>query len=217
MDYKKTMEYLSILLDMEKNIYIQEKTIENLYAERNSLGIKNRIELPIPESASTDYFDYMVTTGFVFWIIGLIIIISAKWKDFWESSGIFAIIIVPIIAGIIALFIGLAGALIIGPFVAAHYKSKEQNNLDAQYKYQLDDHISYLNKMIDRNLLDGVEVYHSSFTDKQIETLEKYCMHRGLLMSGGSDCHGEKKKDRKLGMGYGNLNINKEIIQNWGI
>ena len=36
-------------------------------------------------------------------------------------------------------------------------------------------------------------------------------------MSGGSDCHGEKKKDRKLGMGYGNLNINKEIIQNWGI
>ena len=42
-------------------------------------------------------------------------------------------------------------------------------------------------------------------------------MHRGLLMSGGSDCHGEKKKDRKLGMGYGNLNINKEIIQNWGI
>ena len=27
MDYKKTMEYLSILLDMEKNIYIQEKTI----------------------------------------------------------------------------------------------------------------------------------------------------------------------------------------------
>ena len=85
------------------------------------------------------------------------------------------------------------------------------------YKYQLDDHISYLNKMIDRNLLDGVEVYHSSFTDKQIETLEKYCIHRGLLMSGGSDCHGEKKKDRKLGVGYGNLNINKEIIQNWGI
>ena len=145
MDYKKTMEYLSILLDMEKNIYIQEKTIENLYAERNSLGIKNRIELPIPESASTDYFDYMVTTGFVFWIIGLIIIIIAKWKDFWESSGIFAIIIVPIIAGIIALFIGLAGALIIGPFVAAHYKSKEQNNLDAQYKYQLDEY----NKLCD--------------------------------------------------------------------
>ena len=85
------------------------------------------------------------------------------------------------------------------------------------YKYQLDDHISYLNKIIDKNLLDGVEVYHSSFTEEQIKTLENYCMNNGLLMSGGSDCHGEKKRDRKLGVGYGNLNINKKIIENWNI
>ena len=52
--------------------------------------------------------------------------------------------------------------------------------------------------MVERNLLDGVEVYHSSFTNKQIMILEKYCMSKGLLMSGGSDCHGERKKDRKL-------------------
>ncbi|MBR3255932.1 MAG: PHP domain-containing protein [Clostridia bacterium] len=85
------------------------------------------------------------------------------------------------------------------------------------YKYQLNDHISYLNKIIDKKLLDGVEVYHSSFTEKQMLTLEKYCMDRNLLMCGGSDCHGEKKKDRKLGIGYGNLNINKSIINNWNI
>lgn len=85
------------------------------------------------------------------------------------------------------------------------------------YKYQLDDHISYLNKIIEKNLLDGIEVYHSSFTKKGIEILEKYCIDKGLLMSGGSDCHGEKKKDRKLGVGYGNLNISKDIIQKWNI
>lgn len=85
------------------------------------------------------------------------------------------------------------------------------------YKYQLNNHIEYLNKMVDKNLLDGVEVYHSSYTDKQIKTLEKYCIKKGMLMSGGSDCHGEKKKDRKLGIGYGNLNINKKIINNWNI
>ena len=85
------------------------------------------------------------------------------------------------------------------------------------YKYQLENHISYLDKMVERNLLDGVEVYHSSFTDKQIVILEKYCRSKGLLMSGGSDCHGERKKDRKLGIGYGNLNINKEILKNWNI
>ena len=85
------------------------------------------------------------------------------------------------------------------------------------YKYQLDNHIEYLNKIVDKNLLDVVEVYHSSYTDEQIKTLEKYCIEKGMLMSGGSDCHGEKKKDRKLGIGYGNLNINKMIMDNWNI
>ena len=85
------------------------------------------------------------------------------------------------------------------------------------YKYQLDDHIAYLNKIISKNLLDGVEVYHSSFTEEQIETLKKYCTNKRLLMSGGSDCHGERKKERRLGIGHGNLNINKKIIENWNI
>ena len=85
------------------------------------------------------------------------------------------------------------------------------------YKYQLDDHIEYLNKIVEENLIDGVEVYHSSFTSNQIKILEEYCANTGLLMSGGSDCHGERKKERKLGIGYGNLNINKKIIKQWDI
>lgn len=85
------------------------------------------------------------------------------------------------------------------------------------YKYELENHISYLDKIIDNNLLDGVEVYHSSFTEEQIKTLENYCINKKILMSGGSDCHGEKKKERKLGIGYGNLNINKEIVKKWNI
>ena len=85
------------------------------------------------------------------------------------------------------------------------------------YKYKLDDHISYLNKITDSDLLDGIEVFHSSFNNEQIDILEKYCNDRGILMSGGSDCHGEKKKDRKLGIGYGNLNIKSNIIKKWNI
>ena len=85
------------------------------------------------------------------------------------------------------------------------------------YKYQIDNHISYLDKIVEKNLIDGVEVYHSSFTNEQIKTLEEYCNNRELLMSGGSDCHGERKKERKLGIGYGNLNINEEIIKQWNI
>ena len=85
------------------------------------------------------------------------------------------------------------------------------------YKYQLDDYISYLNKIVEKGLLDGVEVYHSSFTKNQIEILEEYCKNNNLLMSGGSDCHGERKRERKLGVGYGNLKIDKQIIEDWQI
>ena len=83
------------------------------------------------------------------------------------------------------------------------------------YQYKLNNHIEFLDKMVNRNLIDGIEVYHSSFTQEQINTLIKYCKSKDLLMSGGSDCHGDKKKERKLGVGYGNINISKKIIGNW--
>lgn len=83
------------------------------------------------------------------------------------------------------------------------------------YKYNLNDHIDFLNKIVDEKLIDGIEVYHSSFSKEQIDILYNYCKHNNLLMSGGSDCHGDRKKDRKLGIGYDNLNINKDIIKDW--
>ena len=85
------------------------------------------------------------------------------------------------------------------------------------YKYNLSNHINFLNKIIDETLIDGIEVYHSSFSQEQIDTLHNYCKDKKLLMSGGSDCHGDKKKDRKLGIGYGNLNIDKKIIEDWNL
>ena len=85
------------------------------------------------------------------------------------------------------------------------------------YQYKLNNHIGFLNKIVSKNLIDGVEVYHSSFTQEQTDILIKYCKNKELLMSGGSDCHGDKKKERRLGIGYGNLNINKKIIENWNL
>lgn len=34
-------------------------------------------------------------------------------------------------------------------------------------------------------------------------------------MSGGSDCHGNKKPNRKIGVGYNNLNIADTVIRDW--
>ena len=85
------------------------------------------------------------------------------------------------------------------------------------FAYRLNHHIDFLDKMVEKGLLDGVEVYHSTFTKEHVDLLQKYCKDKNLLMSGGSDCHGERDKEIKLGIGYGNLNIPKKIIENWEI
>ena len=82
------------------------------------------------------------------------------------------------------------------------------------YKYKLKEPLEFINSLKKDNIIDG-EVYHSSFSDEQTKTLEKYCIENKLLMSGGSDCHGEKKPDRKIGTGYNNLNISSKILKNW--
>ena len=85
------------------------------------------------------------------------------------------------------------------------------------YKYILENTLEFLNILRDKEIIDGVEVYHSSFTEEQIRTLEVYCKKYNLLMSGGSDCHGDKRHERKVGVGYGNLNIPKNILNDWHI
>ena len=83
------------------------------------------------------------------------------------------------------------------------------------FKYNLEDTIQFLDMLKNNKIIDGVEVYHSSYTEEQTEILEKYCIRENLLMSGGSDCHGDKKADRKIGVGYGNMNISEKILDNW--
>ena len=52
-------------------------------------------------------------------------------------------------------------------------------------------------------------------TNEQIKQLEKFCQEKDLLMSGGSDYHGDKHKDLELGKGYGNLIVNEDVINKW--
>ena len=74
-----------------------------------------------------------------------------------------------------------------------------------------------MNKLKEDGIIDGVEVYHSTFNTEQTKILENYCRENNLLMSGGSDCHGDRKQQRKLGIGNNNLNIDKSILDNWNI
>ena len=65
--------------------------------------------------------------------------------------------------------------------------------------------------------LDGVECYHSSFTEEQIKKLIQFSKENNLLMSGGSDYHGTNKPYINLGTGQGILKVPKNIIENWQI
>jgi len=83
------------------------------------------------------------------------------------------------------------------------------------FVYNLDNHMEFLDKIASSKIIDGVETYYSRFTNKQIKQIEKYCKENNLLMSGGSDYHGEKHKELELGTGFGNLIVKKEVIKEW--
>ena len=72
-----------------------------------------------------------------------------------------------------------------------------------------------MKKLVQEGILDGVEVYYSGFSQEQITTLEKFCKEHNLYMSAGTDCHGNKKPDRKVGIGYGNMNVSIDVVKDW--
>ncbi|HHY19251.1 MAG TPA: PHP domain-containing protein [Firmicutes bacterium] len=46
--------------------------------------------------------------------------------------------------------------------------------------------------------VDGIEVFHSAHTPKDTLRFEEFAKTNDLLITGGSDCHGPKGKDREL-------------------
>lgn len=85
------------------------------------------------------------------------------------------------------------------------------------YQYKFDDIEEFLNNIYNKNNLDGIECFYTTFTKKQTEHLLKFAQERNLLISGGPDYHGLNKQHHDLGVGNGNLNISKEIIFDWNI
>lgn len=72
-----------------------------------------------------------------------------------------------------------------------------------------------LNYILDNFNIDGIECYYTTFTPEQHDKLIKLCNERNLFISGGSDFHGKIKPDVDIGVGYGNMQIPDDIIDNW--
>lgn len=63
--------------------------------------------------------------------------------------------------------------------------------------------------------IDGIECYHSKYTQEQSDFLLQYCKQNRFYISGGSDYHGLYKPKIELGIGGGNLKIEENKINPW--
>ncbi len=61
--------------------------------------------------------------------------------------------------------------------------------------------------------LDGIEVFYSDHTKEDEEFLYEIAIKENLLISGGSDFHGENKKGIELGSGRGNLKVDYKYLE----
>lgn len=138
MQYEQLKEYLSIMLDMEKNAYIQDKTLKMMRSRQKSLGIRTKIEFPTHYKAEPEYGLYIMKAGAVCAIIGFIIDIIINWGRFWDNDGIFAVIMAPLHGILPGLGAGIVGGLIIGSIIAVNKCKSEQEELDASYQYELE-------------------------------------------------------------------------------
>lgn len=62
--------------------------------------------------------------------------------------------------------------------------------------------------------LDGIEAYYSKHSKSKQEYYLSIARRYGLLVTGGSDFHGESKPNLKLGEGYGTLSIPDDVYFN---
>lgn len=73
----------------------------------------------------------------------------------------------------------------------------------------------FLEELTKNHKIDGIECYHSAFTEEQTKYLLDFCKENSYYISGGSDYHGALKPGIDIGIGKGNLNILFETIENW--
>ncbi|MBR4893563.1 MAG: PHP domain-containing protein [Clostridia bacterium] len=63
--------------------------------------------------------------------------------------------------------------------------------------------------------LNGLEGYYTEYTKEQSDFYISVCKKLDLIISGGSDFHGDMKPDIKLGKGFGNLKVPKCLLDNF--
>ncbi len=83
------------------------------------------------------------------------------------------------------------------------------------FEYRIEDTIKFLDDLMKKNELDGIECFHPSANENATNILVEYAKKNNLYISGGSDYHGSKKPNIEIGTGDGNLKISRKMIEEW--
>lgn len=95
------------------------------------------------------------------------------------------------------------------------HKSGGKAFLAHPYMYHIENIPQLVEEFLRKYNIDGLECYYSKFSEEQTDTLVKICQKFNLYTSGGTDFHGTNKPDIQLGIGMGNLNIDKQKVEKW--
>lgn len=85
------------------------------------------------------------------------------------------------------------------------------------FQYRLEDTQAFLEEIYEKSQLDGIECFHTTFSEEQMTYLTQFAQKNHLLISGGSDYHGRNKTQHDLGVGCGNLQISRDILLDWPV
>ena len=85
------------------------------------------------------------------------------------------------------------------------------------YVYKLENPEEFLDKLYDEyKEIDGIECYYYDFTKEQIDYIKSFAQKRNLLVSGGSDFHGNPERKNEIGVCINNNGyIPKELLDTW--
>lgn len=186
MTYEQLKEYLSIILDMEKNIYIQKNTLENMYQKRNSLGRKRNIELPRCSQANADYGDSIIS-GMLTCIVVAMVIMIIKISSFDDdNSGLIGAVNEAVSMGgsfIFSMIVGMICGAIVVAIIANIKKGNIQKEYDKEYSYKMKEYDRLKNedekRVRNENIIRGniqreIEILEEKYADSKNRLDEFY-------------------------------------------
>ena len=80
------------------------------------------------------------------------------------------------------------------------------------YKFTNRNPFPLINELVYHGL-DGIEVLYPKHYEPEIHRLTQYCQSHQLIITGGSDFHGDNKPDIQIGCGFGHTQVPYHLLE----